>query len=311
MDVRQLRYFVAVAEELNFTRAARRLNVSQPPLSVQIKALEQQLGTALFDRDRRNVALTRAGEVLLDQARDVLDHMERADETMRRAVRGEAGRIALGFTSSAPLHDLFPRLLRRFRALYPETLVEVRLMSTGAQLQALAARELDIGILRPASWFRPTPELSVRSLWRDQLHVFLADDHPLLGMNQPIEPKHLADEAFITFAADLGCGLAEHLTMLCGAAGFRPRVTHEAAVGASILSLVAAGVGVALLPECQSRAGVVGVMNRPLSAPHTESDLLLAHRLDNASPVLRRFVEVAAEVAPVPLPGLSSLLSVP
>jgi len=302
MDVRQLRYFVAVAEELSFSRAARRLNVSQPPLSVQIKAMEQQLGTSLFDRDRRNVALTRAGEVLLDQARAVLDHMERADEIVRRAARGEAGRVALGFTSSAPLHDLFPRILRRFRALCPEAVVEVRLMSTGEQLEALAARTLDVGILRPASWFRPSPDLAVRSLWRDQLHVFLADDHPLLGMNEPIEPRHLIGEAFITFAANLGCGLADHLTMLCGTAGFRPRITHEATVGASILGLVAAGVGVALLPECQARAGVIGIRNRPLAAADSESDLLLVHRVDGVSPVLRRFLEVAAEVAPEPTP---------
>jgi DNA-binding transcriptional LysR family regulator len=300
MDVRQLRYFVAVAEELSFSRAARRLNVSQPPLSVQVKAIEEQLGTTLFDRDKRNVALTRAGEVLLDQARGVLDHMERAEEMVRRAARGEAGRIALGFTSSVPLHDMFPRILRRFRALYPDAVIEARPMSTGAQLRALAARELDIGILRPASWFRPPAGLSVRRLWRDQLHVFLADDHRLLGVNEPIEPRHLVDEAFITFAADLGCGLAEHLAMICGAAGFRPRITHEATLEASILGLVAAGVGVSLLPESHSRAGVIGVTNRPLAAADTESDLLLAHRGDNFSPVLRRFLEVAAEVAPEP-----------
>jgi DNA-binding transcriptional LysR family regulator len=300
VEVRQLRYFVAVAEELSFSRAARRLNLSQPPLSVQIKAIEEQLGATLFDRDKRNVVLTRAGEVLLDQARGVLDHMERADEMVRRAVRGEAGRIVLGFTASVPMHDMFPRILRRFHALYPQAVVEARQMSTGAQLQALAARELDIGILRPASWFRPPAGLSVRRLWRDQLHVFLADDHPLLGVNEPIEPRHLVDEAFITFAADLGCGLAEHLAMICGTAGFRPRITHEAMIGASILGLVAAGVGVSLLPESHSGAGVVGVMNRPLAAADTESDLLLAHREDNFSPVLRRFLEVATEVAPAP-----------
>lgn len=311
MDFRQLRYFVAVAEELSFSRAAKRLNVSQPPLSMQIKAIEQELGAMLFARTRRSVALTHAGEVLLEQARSALDRLDQAEEMARRAGRGEAGRLMLGFTSSVPLLDIFPRILRRFRELYPYAAIEARLMSTGRQLEALSEGRLDVGILRPPYGFRPAPDLTARRLWRDQLHVFLPDDHPLLRRNGPIAPAALAEESFITFAADLGCGLSAHMAMLCSQAGFHPRVTQEVEVASSILSLVAAGIGVAVLPECQSRAGIAGVASRSLDAPDTGSDLLLAHRVSDTSPLLRNFLAVADEIAPelpaspAPLPILA------
>jgi DNA-binding transcriptional LysR family regulator len=298
MDFRQMRYFVAVAEELSFSRAAKRLNVSQPPLSMQIKSMEQELGASLFARTRRSVKLTHAGEVLLRHARQALEQLDRAGEMTRRAGRGEAGRLRLGFTTSVPLLDVFTTILRRFRALYPEATIEARLMSTGQQLEALAERRLDAGILRPSHWFRPSPELSVRRLWRDELHVFLPDDHPLLRKNRPIAPLELADESFITFAAHLGCGLSEHMDMLCSQAGFRPRIAQEVAAGSAILGLVAAGVGISILPECQSRSGIAGVVGRELDATNNTSDLLLAHRRRNQSPLLRNFLAVAEEVAP-------------
>jgi len=298
MDFRRLRYFVAVAEELSFSRAAKRLNVSQPPLSMQIKAIEHELGTSLFARTRRTVALTHAGEVLLQQARVALSQLDHAEEMTRRAGRGEAGRLSLGFTSSVPLLDLFPRILRKFRQLYPSAVVEARLMSTGQQLKALAERQLDVGILQPPHGFRPAPGLTARRLWRDQLHVFLPDDHPLLRQGEPIAPAALAEESFITFASDLGCGLSAHTTMVCSQAGFHPQVTQEVDVASSILSLVAAGIGVTILPECQSRAGVAGVGNRALAAAGTESDLLLAHRTRDRSPLLCNFLALVDEIAP-------------
>jgi DNA-binding transcriptional LysR family regulator len=298
MDFRQLRYFVAVAEELSFSRAARRLHVSQPPLSMQIKAIEQELGTSLFARTKRNVTLTKAGQVLLEQARDALSQLDRAGEMVRRAGRGEAGRLTVGFTSSVPLLDIFAQILRRFRSLYPDAKVEARLMSTGEQLAALAERRIDIGILRPPYWFKPAAALSVRRLWRDELYVFLPDDHALLREPGPIPPAALAAERFITFESDLGCGLSEHVAMLCSNAGFRPRVAQEVSVASSILGLVAAGVGIAILPKCQERAGIASVVGRELDALDTTSDLLLAHRGREANPLLESFLAVADAIAP-------------
>lgn len=302
MDFRQMRYFVAVAEELSFSRAAKRLNVSQPPLSTQIRLMEQELGASLFARNRRSVALTHAGETLLEHARVALGQFDRAREMTRRAGRGEAGRLRVAFTSSVPLLDLFTAILRQFRTEHPDVTIDARLMSTGRQLEALAERRLDVGILRPSHWFRPAAELSVRRLWRDQLLVFLPDDHALLRRNGPIAPAALAGEAFVTFAADLGCGLTEHTDMLCSEAGFRPRIAQEVTAGSAILGLVAAGVGISILPECQLRAGIAGAVGRQLDATNKTSDLLLAHRRRNAGPLVQRFLAVASRLAPEPEP---------
>jgi DNA-binding transcriptional LysR family regulator len=295
MDVRQLRYFVAVAEELSFSRAAERLHVSQPPLSVQIKAMEEELHATLFSRTKRRVALTHAGEVLLASARTVLSELDRASDMTRRAGRGEAGRLAMGFTSSAPMLALFTRILRGFRSRYPAATVEARLMSTGQQIAALNRGEIDVGFIRPAHWFKPAAGVSVRPIWRDELNVFLPDDHPLLAREGALRVETLVEEAFIVVASEMGCGLSEHLDMLCSRAGFRPRIAQEATSVSLIPSLVAAGVGIAILPACQALSGIVGVLARPLAAANTLSDLLLAHRKGEISPLLRRFLEVAEE----------------
>lgn len=298
MDVRQLRYFVAVAEELSFSRAAERLNVSQPPLSVQIRTIEEELGAALFTRTKRSVVLTHAGQVLLGQARGVLRQLDYASEMTRRAGRGEAGRLTLGFTSSAPMLGLFTHVLRRFRSLYPAASVNARLMSTGEQIAALCRDEIDVGFMRPASWFKPAAGLAVRPFWRDELHVFLPDDHRLANRRSPIAIEALADEGFITTGADVGCGLSEHLDMLCTQAGFRPRIAQEVRAVSVILSLVAAGAGIAILPACQGLTGIVGVVGRKIAAPDTVSDLLLAHTSGEVSPLLARFLAVVEEIAP-------------
>ena len=150
MDFRQLRYFVAVAEELNFSRAAERLNISQPPLSIQIKAMEEELGTVLLTRNRHNVALTQAGKLLLDQARTALQGLDRAGDLVRRAGRGEAGLIRMGFVGSVPMLDLFSYLLAGFNQRYPNVRIDLHNMSTSRQIAALAMGEIDVGFIRPS-----------------------------------------------------------------------------------------------------------------------------------------------------------------
>jgi DNA-binding transcriptional LysR family regulator len=299
MDFRQLRYFVAVAEELSFSRAAERLNVSQPPLSTQIKAMEHELGADLFARTKRSVKLTHAGQVLLEHARGALTQLEQAGDVTRRAGRGEAGCLLLGFTSSAPMLPLFTAMLRRFRETSPDATIDAKLMSTGQQITALAEGRLDIGIMRPTHWFKPSAELTVRRLWRDELHVFLPDDHPLLRYQDAIPVEALAEQDFISFASDIGCGLSEHLHMLCGRAGFRPKIIQEVNAATVILGLVAAGVGIAVLPECQKLGGIAGVASRRLAAPDVTSDLLLAHRSAAPSPLLHRFLAAVDDTVAV------------
>jgi DNA-binding transcriptional LysR family regulator len=298
MDFRQLRYFVAVAEELSFSRAADRLNVSQPPLSMQIKAIEKELGALLFARTKRSVTLTHAGKILLEQARGALAQLDRASDLTRRAGRGETGRLVLGFTASVPMHKWFPEILRQFRSAYPDATVDARLMSTGQQLDAIGKGQLDVGIVRPSLWFKPAAGMSARCLWQDEIYVFLPDDHPLAQSNGPISVAALADERFITFGSNIGCGLSEHLDLLCSEAGFRPRIVQEVGAASAILGLVAAGVGIAMLPACQTLNGMEGVVGRELASPNTTSHLLLAHRAREISPLLQRFLDVLRDAAP-------------
>lgn len=162
MDFRQLRYFVAVAEALSFSEAARRLHVSQPPLSVQIKALEDELGSTLLERSRHHVALTPAGELFLDKARAALANLDQAREVVRQVASGEAGEIRVGFTASVPMQDMFPRAVHAFREAHRHAKLELVHMSTGQQLQQLENGEIDIAFLRPSPQFRPGKHCGAR-----------------------------------------------------------------------------------------------------------------------------------------------------
>ena len=297
MELRQLRYFVAVAEDLNFSRAAERLNVSQPPLSTQIKALEDELGARLFDRTRRKVEITEAGLVLLDHARRALGELRRAAELVSLSARGEAGLIRMGFTDSVPMLDMFPRLMRAFRDRYPEIRIELRHVSTSRQLQAILDEELDVGILRPPYHFQAGPNITAHRIWRDELMVFLPANHRLTSARNGIAMDELVLEPFVGVAPDVGCGMYEHVMTLCSRAGFSPRVVQHARELGSVLGLVAAGIGIAILPECYARIGITGAVSRPLAEPGAESNLLMAFKAQTVSQRLQRFVDVALALA--------------
>jgi DNA-binding transcriptional LysR family regulator len=297
MDFRQLRSFIAVAEELSFSRAAERLNLSQPPLSMQIKALESELGARLFDRTRRKVEITLAGRAFLDHARKAMSELRRAGEVVRLSAQGEAGLIRMGFTGSVPMLTVFPRLMGTFRERYPEVRIKLQHMSTAQQLQALADDDLDVGILRPPYYFQPGPDIVAHKIWRDELMVFLPAGHRLAVEHGPLAMGDLAQELFVGVAPDVGCGMYEHVITLCSRAGFSPRVVQDARELNSVLGLVAAGIGVAILPECYCRIGIAGVTHRKLASPGAESQLLLALRQENAPAHLQRFVDVACELS--------------
>jgi DNA-binding transcriptional LysR family regulator len=299
MELRQLRYFVAVAEELSFSRAAERLNVSQPPLSVQIKALEDELGARLFDRTRRTVKITQAGVLLLDSARKVLSELRRGAEVVALATCGEAGLIRMGFTGSVPMLDMFPRLMRVFRDRYPEIRIELRDMSTAKQLEAIAAEELDVGILRPPYYFQAGPDIIAHTIWRDELMVFLPASHRFADRRNAINLQDLTAEAFVGVAPDVGCGMSDHVMTICNQAGFSPRIVQHARELGSVLGLVAAGIGVAILPQCYGRVDITGVVSRKLAEPGAKSTLLLAFKTKTVTPRLRHFVDVALAASAV------------
>jgi DNA-binding transcriptional LysR family regulator len=272
-----------------------RLNITQPPLSMQIRAMEEEIGTPLFERTRRRVELTEAGRVLLEQARASLAQLERAAELARRAGRGEAGELRVAFTGSVPLVDAFACIVCDFRERFPLARLELTHQSTGHQLQALLARRLDVGLLRPSHLFEPPPQLAVREIWRDELRVVLPARHRLARDGAAIAVEDLAQEPFLMFPRGLGCGLHDHVMGLCSRAGFAPHVAQEAREGVTLIGLVAAGMGIAVLPDSYARAPIGGVVHLPLASAHASSRLLLAHAARDASPLVQRFVELAAE----------------
>ncbi|MDC7787117.1 LysR substrate-binding domain-containing protein [Rhodoplanes sp. TEM] len=302
MNDRQMRYFIAVAEQLSFSRAARLLNVSQPPLSMQIKALEEELGAALLVRTRRRVELTEAGRLFLDSARRAVRQMDDAAALVRQSAEGKAGVLRLGFTSSVPLSSVFARVMRSFRATHPRVEIELLHMSTRDQLEALEEDRLDAGILRPANGVQPRAGIVLRPVWRDRLAAFLPEAHPLAGAAGPVAMAELRTEDFVMVSRPIGCGVHEQTLRLCAAAGFLPHVVQESRELTTVLGLVAAGLGVSVLPDCYARVGMAGVVARPLASSDAESRLMLAVRAPAPSPVARRFVAVVQDELRAPPP---------
>lgn len=290
MDFRQLRYFVAVAEALSFSEAARRLHVSQPPLSVQIKALEEELGSALLERSRHHVALTPAGELFLDKARAALANLDQAREVVKQVASGEAGEIRVGFTASVPMQDMFPRAVHAFREAHRNAKLELVHMSTGQQLQQLENGEIDIAFLRPSPQFRPPASIAVREVLADRLVAVVPVAHPLAAGVQEIDISALSGERFLLFPRGLGCGLFDHATTLCNRAGFAPNVAQEAREATTIIGLVASGAGTSVLPQIYARTGIPGVVYLPIAGPDAASRILMAHRAEALSPIMKRFV---------------------
>jgi DNA-binding transcriptional LysR family regulator len=290
MDLRRLRYFIAVAEELHFGRAARRLHISQPPLSQQIQALEAELGAALFERSGHRISLTDAGRELLPRARGVLAQAEAARTAVQRLGRGESGVLQLGFTGSLPLTPVMPRVLHDFRLAFPGVQLQLRELSTHEQIERLAGETLDVGFFRPTR-HAGLDLLETRVVMREELLVALHADNPL-ARRKRLPLAALAAEPFILYARSVSTGLHEQILALCLKAGFQPRVVQEVHEMPTVVGLVAAGMGLALVAGTMQRIQVPGVVFRPL-AEAASSDILLAWKRGGAAPALRNFLDVA------------------
>ncbi|MET0661185.1 MAG: LysR family transcriptional regulator [Steroidobacteraceae bacterium] len=295
IELRHLRYFIAVAEEGHITRAAERLGIQQPPLSLQIRALEQELDVQLFRRVPRGVELTPAGAALLEHARGVLDQVDRATAITRRTARGEQGRLVIGFTSSTPFHPFVPRIIRAFRELSP--LVSLQLEESGSSelVQALRNEEIDAAFIR--SPVADIDGLLVRPLLEESMIAALPAAHPLAtvanAMSSPLALAQLANETFILYKRPGGPGLYDAIITACRGAGFSPRVGQEAPRILSTLNLVAAGLGVSIVPESLSRLQMDGVLYRPLSNdPPLHAPLILACRRGEQSAAVQRFIDL-------------------
>jgi DNA-binding transcriptional LysR family regulator len=295
MELRHLRYFVAVAEELSFTRAAERLHIGQPPLSQQIQALEHEIGARLFERNRRRVLLTEAGRLFLADARRMLALAEQAKETARRAHLGEAGELRVGFTFSTPFTPLFARVVRRYRQQYPGVLLTFQEMATLPQLAKIEARELDVGFVRPASMPLP-PSVAVTMLRRDPLRLVLPADGAL-ARKKSITVKDLAGEAFVVFPKEAGTGIYHQILDMCRAAGFSPTIAMEAGEPSTIIGLVAAGCGISVLPSSFEGIHMEGVVYRPLEDAAATTSMLLARHAEGGGPLVDAFVTLAQAAA--------------
>lgn len=278
MDLRHLRYFLCVAEELHFGRAASRLGMSQPPLSQQIKALEEELGVRLFERSSRRVRLTEAGQLFEPEARQILLQVDRATQVARLAQRGEVGHLDLGFTVSGPFVPQVASALYRFRQSHPDVALSLHELGRDEQIEDVRNHRLDIGIVR--DFERPVlpVELVSHCLLTEDMLLTLRADHPLALREADPTIADLAGEPLVLYGAPNGAGFNEHLFALCGQAGFRPNVAHEARSLATLLGLVAAGFGPTIIARSMSRLHIDDVVNRPFAIPVTSSLWVIHHR---------------------------------
>ncbi|TCC40850.1 LysR family transcriptional regulator [Kribbella speibonae] len=296
MELRQLRSFVVVAEEMNVGRAAIRLHLTQPSLSRQIAALEHDLGVELFARVKRRFVLTAAGATFLADAQDLLRRSDEAVRTAQRTQRGELGTLRLRFVQSATF-DALPRLLGAFRQSYPEVVLDLESWTTLRQTEALCDGRIDVGLLRPStpggasSVVQLAPKLTSRVVAEDSLVAVLPARHRL-ARRKRLRLEELAEEPFVFYSRPSGPAVHDTIVGYCRAVGFTPRIEQEAADVQTIVSLVAAGLGISLLISPTPPSNPDTVVYRELSDDLPPWPLSVAWSPDNRSPVLSRFLEL-------------------
>lgn len=290
IELRHLHYFIAVAEELNFSRAADRLHMAQPPLSQQIRQLEEELEFTLFHRTKRRVELTEAGHIFLTQARQVLQQLEHAIQIGRQASRGEVGQLTVGFVSSTA-YNILPPVLQAFRRSIPHVTLELQELTTREQMQAVLEGKLDVGFVRPPI---ENSELVSTVIFRESLIVALPEAHSL-HKHKKISIKLLANEPFILFPRVVAPGLHDLVLSICLQAGFSPQVAQEAIQMQTIVSLVAADMGVAIVPFSLQNLQRQGVIYKPLQESTPMVEIVVISRREPTA-IAQRFLEITTEI---------------
>lgn len=296
MNIRSLHYLVAVAEELNFSRAAERCHVSQPPLSRAIRNLEEQVGAKLFLRNRHQVALTPAGLSLVQDARKALELLEEGAERARRTALGMTGTLSIGFGGST-VYSLLPSLVRRFRQAAPDVVIHFKAMSVLHQIEALREREIDIGIVRlPIS----DELIETHFVHAEPLVIAFPTGHKLLTRPGPVSIRDLSGSRIVTYEAARGFHVYGDLQGLCRLAGFTPHIAHQAPTTEAVIGIVACGEGVAVVPASAERLHMQGVAFRPLDPGNAPQHLTmvrfaLAWRSMTTSATTLRFINVIQE----------------
>jgi DNA-binding transcriptional LysR family regulator len=292
MELRHLRYFITVASELHFGRAAEKLHIAQPPLSKQIQDLEAELGFELFARTKRSVALTPAGQAFLIEVNQIFQQLDRAIDIGRKTSRGELGQISIGFVGSAT-YNILPVMLQQFRDRYPNVRIELHELTTDRQLIWLREGRIDLGLIRPPIVER---DLVSQVIFQESLVVAVPINHPLATLDA-IEIKLLATEPFILFPRQLAPGLYDPIIALCQAAGFSPQVAQECIQMQTIVSLVSANMGISILPESIREAQRQGVVYKPILLDRISvgklATIAIVWRANDPSPTMNRLLEIA------------------
>jgi len=296
MDLRRIRYFIVLSEELHFGRAAQRLNMAQPPLSQQIRALEEELGARLFERSNRRVELTAAGKALLPEARTLVAQAERAGTVAQRAQRGELGELRVGFTGSAAFSTVIPQLIFEYRRRLPGMHLRLEELTTKQQLTAMLERRMDVAFVRGTAPPELPPTLQATRLFEDALVAVLPSQHPLASRGGALSVGALKDEAFVMYPRESGTGVYDQIIALCQQAGFAPQVAQEARESPTIVGLVAAGLGVALVPASLRSINVNGVAYRPLREKGARSAMWLVLRSGDLPPQEALFATLARQI---------------
>lgn len=284
IDLRRLRYFVAVSDELHFGRAAERLHIAQPAISRQIAQLEAGIGALLFDRTRNNIRLTPAGKTLLEHARRILVDVAEAARLARRAAEGMTGVLEVGFVGSAT-YSVLPRILKRFRSAYPQIELVLHAMNTAELRDALVSRRIDVAFARPGI---DDPEVIDEPLLDEPLIVALPEDHPCAALAEVSLPM-LAKSSFVLYPRNPRPSFADTILHLCADAGFAPKVAQETMELQTALGLIAVGAGVSLVPASVEQSQRHGVAYRPIAGQAPRTKLSLSMRRDNRAVALRHF----------------------
>jgi DNA-binding transcriptional LysR family regulator len=296
MELRHLQYFVAVAEELNFTRAAARLGITQPSLSSQIRQLETEMGTPLFRRETRGVEFTDAGKLMFEEARVILAEVERAKTDVARRARGETGRINIGAAGATYFHPLIPTIIREFRQQHPDVVLSPEESNTSLLLARLRAGAIDLAFVRPP--LSDTDGLKLEPLVKEPVLMVLPAAHPLAGAKS-VPLSALAHERIVLFTRTINPPVYDSILESFSRAGFSPDLAQEAPQVASAIPMVAAGFGVTLVPQSMSRLRPEGVVFVPVEGPALLAEIDLVYHRTHRSAAVRNFVMVARRQAQI------------
>lgn len=293
MEIRHLKYFLAVAEELHFGRAAAKIYIAQPPLSQQIKQLEAEMGVKLFNRTKRSVELTEAGKVFQREAYAVLERLEKGVLKTRQAARGEAGWLSIGFVSSIN-YEILPNVLREFRRQCPDVEISLQEMSIPEQNQSLLEKRIHVGFSRmPVE----NPAIISKVIACEQLVIALPNTHKLNRKNV-LKLSELKHFPFIMLSQNRPSTYYDYIMRLCAEAGFQPKIVQQVGEIQTALGLVAAGIGFTFVPASTRNLHREGVVYIPLTAPPPTIEMIIQFRRDENSPAFVRFLEVAQSLYP-------------